>query len=443
MLVLLVLFYYCFIIITVFTSVTDQSIPIQCYINGQVGYISSKTENQESESDVGLVVAGYAYYVSWAAAIFYVFLSYIRRILDSYAMPSSSADSLGLISSRGYCRFLGLFMSRWSKLATASPEDWRYILREADAELWAEMRKRILQNMIRYHGSKSARSRNRWILAIAMYRRSFFPIVPSLALMLTYGFTQAVIMQWFWVQPLNVESTMGFGQITPLLLLVLPVLAAGEIYQGESMQTSSYMRTNDISESVSNNASLPPFANESVASGGSQKHDIEIGIYRSHSLPNAPSQSIGVSERADLNNTRQSYERQLHLVERYLYWDTKDIQARLKKATSEADYAYVLQKKRYMFEATEMLLDAERKLGLPQTVLKILSLQTFGAILLAVLLNMGHVWILLTGAVVMWWCFCVYLCFRLSKPFRLGRYLELLTEARENAVAMAGISDED
>jgi hypothetical protein len=48
---------------------------------------------------------------------------------------------------------------------------------------------------------------------------------------LTYGFTQMAFYRW---RQANIKdiNDMGFGQIMPLVLLVLPVLAAAESYHG-------------------------------------------------------------------------------------------------------------------------------------------------------------------------------------------------------------------
>lgn len=42
-----------------------------------------------------------------------------------------------------------------------------------------------------------------------------------------------IIFRWSSQDLLEMDSSMGFGQITPLFLLVLPVLGAAEIYYGQ------------------------------------------------------------------------------------------------------------------------------------------------------------------------------------------------------------------
>jgi hypothetical protein len=64
-----------------------------------------------------------------------------------------------------------------------------------------------------------------------IYECSLLTAAPPLAFMLAYGFTQMIYFRWL---DAGFEDTtsMGFGQITPLFLLVLPILAAAEIYYG-------------------------------------------------------------------------------------------------------------------------------------------------------------------------------------------------------------------
>jgi hypothetical protein len=68
-------------------------------------------------------------------------------------------------------------------------------------------------------------------LSSHMYSRSLLQTYPLFSFMVTYGFVQIVMFRW--VLPNFEESTkMGFGQITSLFLLVLPVFAAAELYYG-------------------------------------------------------------------------------------------------------------------------------------------------------------------------------------------------------------------
>jgi hypothetical protein len=119
-------------------------------------------------------------------------------------------------------------------------EDWKAILDDTANELWTRRQRSLL------HQLRSANSRTtsmkmttrvkmfdlRCRLSGNLYRKSLLPAFPSLALVLTYGFVQLIVYRWILLDAQDVKE-MGFGQITPLFMLVLPVLTAAEIYHGE------------------------------------------------------------------------------------------------------------------------------------------------------------------------------------------------------------------
>jgi hypothetical protein len=171
-------------------------------------------------------------YASWAGVFLFVVSGYKSRIYESYDLPSSRAYSPGPLYASLAFWVLKLRSRDHAELATATVEEWRYILKEADSEIWAKKRTSFLQIFAKPESSRLRGFVQRRALSIIMYRRSLIPIIPSLAFMLSYSFTQAIDARWYWTTSLTVDTSMGFGQMTPLLLLILPVLAAGEIYQG-------------------------------------------------------------------------------------------------------------------------------------------------------------------------------------------------------------------
>lgn len=77
---------------------------------------------------------------------------------------------------------------------------------------------------------KHARSR----LGLYFYDGSFLETFPDMTYSLCFGIAQIVVYRWRNAPELSEESTeMGFGQITALLLLLLPILAIGEAYTCE------------------------------------------------------------------------------------------------------------------------------------------------------------------------------------------------------------------
>jgi hypothetical protein len=65
------------------------------------------------------------------------------------------------------------------------------------------------------------------------YDESFLRTLPDINFIFFYGLCQIIAYRWVHAPPLTRRSTrVGFGQLVPLLLLFLPVLAAGETFYG-------------------------------------------------------------------------------------------------------------------------------------------------------------------------------------------------------------------
>jgi hypothetical protein len=62
------------------------------------------------------------------------------------------------------------------------------------------------------------------------YQESFLSEIPSLLLSASYGVTQVVVSRMNPPEISNSENTVDFGQIVPLFLLILPIMAAAEVY---------------------------------------------------------------------------------------------------------------------------------------------------------------------------------------------------------------------
>jgi hypothetical protein len=72
-------------------------------------------------------------------------------------------------------------------------------------------------------------------LAILEYDKSFIAEIPQLGFGMAFGFFLVVISRNYDPPPLGPSSyDMEFGQIVPIFLLSLPMLAAAEIYYGRS-----------------------------------------------------------------------------------------------------------------------------------------------------------------------------------------------------------------
>lgn len=72
-------------------------------------------------------------------------------------------------------------------------------------------------------------------LCIGAYSRSFLQLIAALLFFLSYGISGVVADRWlnFSVDLEEGSSTMEFGQIVPLVLLIIPMLAYAEVFYGE------------------------------------------------------------------------------------------------------------------------------------------------------------------------------------------------------------------
>lgn len=75
------------------------------------------------------------------------------------------------------------------------------------------------------------------------YSRSYLDDIGNLCLLLSIGLSQVATSRWYADMPrLQAGSTsLDFGQIVPLVLLVLPVLAAVEIFHGKLTPRTTFM----------------------------------------------------------------------------------------------------------------------------------------------------------------------------------------------------------
>lgn len=75
--------------------------------------------------------------------------------------------------------------------------------------------------------------RNHYLRAINLYMESFISRSPPVTFMISFGLSQITKSRWLVDGQIMVDPAMGFGQITPLFLLVLPLFAGAEIYYGQ------------------------------------------------------------------------------------------------------------------------------------------------------------------------------------------------------------------
>jgi hypothetical protein len=218
-LLLMAVFIYCFGVV-LFIGLSPSTVPVQCY------YVKSSRQslmNDPSRLGYGLGVS--------TPLLLYLTVAYLNRVLHAYAIGIPTSIVLVMIQARA------LLIPPSSRELRQLPLRSRLtLIEEAKLEYLVETRSKLLECL------DEPQSRNQFLsssqtllqkfqLSSLIYDSSTVSVFPPLIFMLTYGFTQMAFYRW---RQANIKdiNDMGFGQIMPLVLLVLPVLAAAESYHG-------------------------------------------------------------------------------------------------------------------------------------------------------------------------------------------------------------------
>ncbi|KAL0934406.1 uncharacterized protein CTRU02_211205 [Colletotrichum truncatum] len=114
-------------------------------------------------------------------------------------------------------------------------------LKEHKSLTYGDLYARSLANtrcdlLMRYNlisGRRAGRVSVAYFWGYLQYGTAFLSTLPTIAFSFLYGIGQLVIRCWVKAPKLTPESReMGFGQIMALFLLILPILAAGEVFTG-------------------------------------------------------------------------------------------------------------------------------------------------------------------------------------------------------------------
>jgi hypothetical protein len=224
MIALLVLFYYSFMVILVANDEWGD-VPVQCYIVGGPGI------DQISDAPFSIFHEQPLIHAGWVVLSFLILSGYYGRILQIYGFYTKTMFGEGYLSARMKFTCARLFRRRPSQLGSATFREWQQLLDEAALENWSRKHRKLLKKFCPQTENPYVQLLHRWRLAKGMYQTSLLSLVPSLTFMTTYGFVQLAYYRWF--SPAFADTTtLGFGQITPIFLLALPILAAAEIYYG-------------------------------------------------------------------------------------------------------------------------------------------------------------------------------------------------------------------
>ena len=196
----------------------DNTIPIQCTFT----YFGEKGLYKPVPLNITDILS---------AALTLVLLTwqYLVRILWSY---KNIGDKATLFESTMF----KLRTKRHREALNPSKKELEYVIEEAVAERRSCKRRRELERI-----RKSRGLQRHWLIAYrasGTYSESFLSLGPMITFMIAFGFTQVYLNRWKSDTPLEIDTSMGIGQITPLFLLVLPVLVAAESYYGRIGQTS-------------------------------------------------------------------------------------------------------------------------------------------------------------------------------------------------------------
>ncbi|KAF2661827.1 hypothetical protein K491DRAFT_388332 [Lophiostoma macrostomum CBS 122681] len=188
----------------------DETIPLACTFE----YFGDQGVEDGSGLSVWLIVQA-------AVTLAYLLWNYVVRIWASYKRADGRPTVLERVIFERKARGL-------RKKYRPSTEVRERILSEAVLELRSRKRREELERI------EASRGLWRRFLIVhrasRLYSESFLAHGPLLMFMIAYGFTQLYSSRWHPNIDVRVESSFSFGQITSLFLLVLPILAAAEIY---------------------------------------------------------------------------------------------------------------------------------------------------------------------------------------------------------------------
>jgi hypothetical protein len=244
MLAMMIMFLYCFIIVLAMDGVRNYTVPVQCYMFefDQMFFMTNSDKDDGSLDKPDALKSRFYQRKSsfyWIIVFIYIVIGYKDRILQLYGYRTSHSYGQSAFTAKMHARFT--YQDKTSKalrhVFKIPSKEWSSILEEYAEEKRSETRSRLLSSL-------SISRLDKWRLAESMYQHSLLPVVPPMVFMLVYGFVQMAVYRWDnpWAGSVGADANLGFGQITPLLLTALPVLAAAEIYYGTSSLQCPFRR---------------------------------------------------------------------------------------------------------------------------------------------------------------------------------------------------------
>ncbi|KAJ4989502.1 hypothetical protein SVAN01_05037 [Stagonosporopsis vannaccii] len=207
-----------------------------------------------------------------------------------------------------------------------SKENMEYMIEEAVSERTSYRRRRNLEQIRNSKGM-----RRHWLIAYRAsetYSHSFLSLGPMLTFMIAFGFTQLYLGRWQSGVPLDIDTSMGIGQITPLFLLVLPVLVAAETYY-EVQDSTDSEQAQEIARENAELALARHKRHMSISDSG--RFPLRADFRRAYG-----SIELRDFEPLDRSTSAEDYEAHVPALKRFFYLETKLIAEQMAALRAEA-----------------------------------------------------------------------------------------------------------
>ncbi|KAI1511590.1 hypothetical protein Ptr86124_009234 [Pyrenophora tritici-repentis] len=414
MLAFMALFLYSFLVVLLMENSPDSLVPVQCHVQGSVKLYSDEEITLSK------------YFVPWVMTVLFLIFEYKAALLRTYDYGDQDLIGLGALSKN----VLALW-SRWRHpknlhLPHMSTKEWRYVQNEFALELFAAQRRGLLEGVMQVPANTKHWRRLNKTYQYAEHRhwQSLLPLAFPMIFMMVYGFVQMLMfrLELGEINGIEFDSSMGFGQIIPLILLALPFLAAAELY----------------SESKTVPLQTKPLEFSSAATGESTSAIEFTAMNRTLTLPMTSSADSGDSELVQLEQNALEYAAQLADIQRYFYADTKCIQRLQVAAKTEQEVKETLKKKAALLKATiEYRASEQHMKGFSWVMTLILFSRVSVAVIMPTLINLGKYsfsgtaggfWILALGA------HRFYTWIKRLRCIKIERYLRLLEDYRAKKI---------
>ncbi|KAL7776356.1 hypothetical protein CFE70_006772 [Pyrenophora teres f. teres 0-1] len=406
MLAFMALFLYSFLVVLLMENSPDSLVPVQCHVQGSVKLYGDEEVTLSK------------YFVPWVMTVLFLIFEYKSALLRTYDYGANDLIGLGALSKN----VLALW-SRWRhpknlRLPHMSTKEWRYVQNEFALESFAAQRRDLLEGVMQVPANTKHWRRLNKTYQYAAHRhwQSLLPLAFPMTFMMVYGFVQMLMfrLELGEINGIEFDSSMGFGQIIPLILLALPFLAAAELYSVEF---------------------------SSAATGESTSAIEFTAINRTLTLPMTSSADVDDPELVQLEQNTLEYAAQLTGIQRYFYADTKCIQSLQVAAKTEQEVKEILKKKSTLLKATIEYGEAEQHMkGFSWVMALILFSRLSVAIIMPTLINLGKdsfsgtaggFWIAALGA------HRFYTWIRRLRCIKVERYVRLLEEYRAKKTSTA------